>query len=359
MTADGNSIIGEIKDAVGRKIHDALVRKKYPSVDIPSHSTTNIIYDEKNTQWSLGDKTVTRSSGTLTGAKSMMHLAWMAKTASEYVRQGKTATKREIYYQSMEDPLTKFDEQADSDSIIVDLETMLGRPREDFNVQPEDRNKVFGDLIIQYTDPKFPNPVSLMSSPDGQVIGHNVARAKIVKSNVKMVIISEKGGIFTRCVEDGIHEKYNALLFDTTGQATRNARLLLARLASELNVPMYIFTDADPWGEHIARVLMGGSAESAHLVGLTIPKAQWLGTWATDITTYDLPTMELKERDVKKCNDMLKDPRYREGIWKREVEEFLRIKKKAELEAFSRKGLTFITDEYIPEKIEMAQRGAL
>jgi DNA topoisomerase-6 subunit A len=39
-------------------------------------------------------------------------------------------------------------------------------------------------------------------------------------------------------------------------------------------------------------------------------------------------------------------------LWKREIKTFLKIKKKAEQEAFSRYGLTYIVDEYLPAKLE-------
>ncbi len=40
---------------------------------------------------------------------------------------------------------------------------------------------------------------------------------------------------------------------------------------------------------------------------------------------------------------------------KEELEAFLRTKKKSELEAFSKYGLTTITDKYLPEKLEAAK----
>jgi hypothetical protein len=43
------------------------------------------------------------------------------------------------------------------------------------------------------------------------------------------------------------------------------------------------------------------------------------------------------------------------GIWKKELDVFLRLKRKAELEAFSKYGLTNITDKYLPQKIELAK----
>jgi DNA topoisomerase-6 subunit A len=48
-----------------------------------------------------------------------------------------------------------------------------------------------------------------------------------------------------------------------------------------------------------------------------------------------------------------RDPRYKEDpLWQREIKTFLRIKRKAEQEAFSRYGLTYIVDEYLPTKLE-------
>jgi DNA topoisomerase-6 subunit A len=39
-------------------------------------------------------------------------------------------------------------------------------------------------------------------------------------------------------------------------------------------------------------------------------------------------------------------------LWQREIKTFVKIKKKAEQEAFSRYGLTYIVDEYLPAKLE-------
>ena len=77
-----------------------------------------------------------------------------------------------------------------------------------------------------------------------------------------------------------------------------------------------------------------------------------MGVWATDIDKFKLPTIPMTESDIKRCHDLLKDPRYQEGLWKRELEVFTKIKKKAELEAFSNYGLTNITENYLPKKLE-------
>jgi DNA topoisomerase-6 subunit A len=63
----------------------------------------------------------------------------------------------------------------------------------------------------------------------------------------------------------------------------------------------------------------------------------------------------LTDLDVKRLYELQKDPRYHGKLWKREIETFLKIRKKAEQEAFSRYGLTYIVDEYLPAKLEAAE----
>jgi DNA topoisomerase-6 subunit A len=120
-----------------------------------------------------------------------------------------------------------------------------------------------------------------------------------------------------------------------------------------MNLPVYIFTDGDPWGMHIAMVIISGSANAAHLRELNTPDAKWSGVWATDIVNYKLPTDPLDVVDIKRLYELQKDPRYQEDpLWQREIKTFLKIKRKAEQEAFSRYGLTYIVDEYLPTKLE-------
>ena len=166
------------------------------------------------------------------------------------------------------------------------------------------------------------------------------------------VIAIEKGGLFTRFVEENVHKKFNALLISTAGQAPRATRHFIRRLNREFNLPVYIFTDGDPWGMHIAMVIISGSANAAHLRELTTPDAKWMGVWASDIVDYKLPTYPLKEVDFTRLHELQRDPRYQtDPLWQKEIKTFLKIRKKAEQEAFSRYGLTYIVDEYLPAKL--------
>ena len=68
---------------------------------------------------------------------------------------------------------------------------------------------------------------------------------------------------------------------------------------------------------------------------------------------YKLPSDPLTEIDIKRIYELKADPRYKDKMWHDELDIFLKIKKKSEQEAFSRYGLSYIVDTYLPEKLEL------
>ena len=235
----------------------------------------------------------------------------------------------------------------------MDLEALLGRPREDMNIFPAERAAIFGDLTIEYTIPGYEGKrVNLTSHPDGFMIGHSLRTSEFVETSAERVFVIEKDAIFNRFIEEGIYKKYKAILISTSGQAPRAARYLIRRLNKELGLPVYIFTDGDVWGMHIASVIIFGSANSAHVRDLNTPDAKWIGVWASDIIKYKLPSEPFTEVDVKRLQELMRDPRYQTEPWNTELEKFKKIKRKSELEAFSRYGLTYIVDVYLKNKMD-------
>ena len=337
---------------LGLKIYEQLDRGYFPSIEMPSRSTENIYYDPQIRQFILGDRKVRRKARNIRHLRPFTQLIWTALFSHELTSQRKTSTLRDVYYSAQAYEM-KFKDQQESNNIITDLETVLGLSREDFNIFPEERSAVFGDLTIEYTVPGYEGKtLNLTSHPDGVMIGPALTSSEFVNSTADKVIAIEKGGLFTRFIEENVHKKFNAILVLTGGQAPRSTRHFIRRLNRELNIPTYIFTDGDPWGMHIAMVIISGSANAAHLRELTTPDAKWSGVWATDIINYKLPTDPLDEVDIKRLYELQRDPRYKNPLWQREIKTFLKIRRKAEQEAFSRYGLTYIVDEYLPAKLE-------
>jgi DNA topoisomerase-6 subunit A len=344
-------------EGFGLDLYEQMEKGVFPSIKMPSRSIENIYYSPELRQYVLGEKTVRRSARNIRHIRPFTQLVWAAYFAHELVKQRKTSTLRDVYYSAQAYDMA-FKDQPESNNIITDLETVAGFAREDFNVFPEERSAIFGDLTIEYTVPGYEGKqLNLTSHPDGVMIGPALTSAEFVKTSADKVIAIEKGGLFTRFIEERVHKKFNALLVLTAGQAPRATRHFIHRLNKELNLPVYIFTDGDPWGMHIAMVIISGSANAAHLRELTTPDAKWSGVWATDIVEYKLPSDPLTDVDVKRLYELQKDPRYEGKLWQREIKKFLKIRKKAEQEAFSRYGLTYIVDEYLPAKLEAFEEG--
>jgi len=340
-------------NTVGAMIYDQIENKEFPWVILQSRSVDNIVYDPKTRQYVLGDKKIRRHARNIRNIRPFTQLVWTAWFAKELLKLRKTSTLREVYYSARGQRDIEFKDQFESDNIITDLETMLNSAREDFQIFSEERSAIFGDLTIEYTVPGYEGKrMNFTAHPDGVMIGPAVTSSELIETSADKIIVIEKGAMFTRLVEEKAYDKLNALLIHTAGQAPRSTRSLLYRLSKEMGLPVYIFTDGDPWGVHIAMVIISGSANAAHLRGLTTPDAKWIGVWASDILKYKLPTENMTDIDIKRIKELMKDPRYEDELWQDELKTFLNIRKKAEQEAFSRYGLTYIVDEYLPYKLD-------
>ncbi len=337
---------------LGNRIYNMMRNGEFPYLKLPSRSVSNIIYSEEERGYVLGSKTKVRSAANFMHLKKFAQFVWIAYFTKELLVNKKTSTLRDVYYSSQAYGVD-FEEQSESDELIMDLESLIGRPREDMNIFPAERAAIFGDLTIEYTVPGYEGKkINLTTHPDGLMIGHSLRTSEFVETSAERVFVIEKDAIFNRFIEERIYQKYKAILISTSGQAPRAARYLIRRLNQELGLPVYIFTDGDVWGLHIAGVIIYGSANSAHVRDLHTPDAKWIGVWASDIEKYKLPTDPFTEVDMKRLQELMRDPRYKGELWQRELEKFRKLKKKSELEAFSRYGLTYIVDTYLKNKME-------
>ncbi len=177
--------MNEVRDGlenIGFEICERIGEGSFPRIEMKSRSTSNIHYDSEHHSCVLGDKTVTRSSRNMRQVRSFTQTVWTAYFSHELLKQRKTSTLRDVYYSSQAYDI-QFKKQAKSNRIITDLETVTGYPREDFNIFPEERSAVFGDITIQYTVPGYEDKkLALTSHPDGMMIGPALINAHIVSA---------------------------------------------------------------------------------------------------------------------------------------------------------------------------------
>lgn len=304
---------------LGKEAYEAIVAGQFPEITLPSRSVNNLVYDEKLKQYILGSNSVKRSSRNVKHIRPYTQLLWLAFFANQLVSEDRTSTLRDVFYSAQAFNM-EFTDQSESDEIITDLETALMKAREDFNVYPDERSAIFGNMTIEYTKPGYEGKrQDLSSHPDGLMIGPALTTAEFVETDAEMVIAIEKGGLFTRFVEEKVHDRFKALLINTAGQPPRSTRYVIRRLNQELGLPVYLLADADPWGAHICMVIKSGSANAAHLRELTTPSAKWLGVYASitgdesvlveiDGFVRNEPVQELFSRYKKAGTPILKPP---------------------------------------------------
>jgi len=109
------------------------------------------------------------------------------------------------------------------------------------------------------------------------------------------------------------------------------------------------------YGWYIYSVIKAGSMNLAHTSELLgTPTAKFIGLSASDIKEYGLENFTIKatERDIKRAKELLNYPWFQHKEWQKEIKLMIKMGRKAELEALSSKGLRFITNTYLPEKLK-------
>ena len=342
--------LGKLTD-LGESVVEDIQKIRPPKLKIPSRSTSNIIYDQVNRYFVLGPRYGVRSAGSMKQVKKFAQLLCTADFARELIKGRKFATLREMYYTAEGWDAGPFHDQGESDLIIEDLEATFGLKREDLGLTPEeDGAAVYGRFTV---DEEGVTIDALKAGRGGYTIPPTIDDVEFLKCKAKRVIAVETMGMYHRLVQEQAWKRFDALIVGLKGQAARATRRFLKRANEELELPVYLFTDGDPFGFHIAMVVISGSAKLAYINHeLAVPDAKFLGVTTSDIVNYKLPTDKLRELDIARLKQLLKDPRYNTEFWQSEIKKMLEIGKKAEQQAFAKYGLAYVVKEYLPAKLK-------
>ena len=341
---------------LGKKVLSDIEKKENPSIEVPIRSLSNIIYDKKTGMLTLGEKTAKRFLFHTGHAKKFMQTMLVAAFCKDLLEQNLHTSLRDLFYalkrtlpNSQENT---FNEQSESDHIVVDLEVALNVLREQLHLNADTRGRIVGEVIIQ--DGKDTINWSKLGS-GGWHVPSNVEDIKFKKVDANYLLVVEKNAVWERLNEDKFWQKHKAIILGIAGQAARGARRLIQRLAEEFGIPVYVLCDLDPFGLYIYSVIKYGSISLAHISDrLGTPQAKFLGLTIEDIDKFNLHnfTIKMKEIDVKRAQELLRYEWFKKPHWQELIKELIKRKIKAELEALSAKGIKFISETYIPSKIK-------
>lgn len=338
-----------------QNLYNQMKAGKIPEIQIATRTKQNIEFDEQSEVWVYGDRRSVRSAKTVKGAYQILKMAYVIGFLKEQLNLNKSSTLRELYYISEGWGDAKFEEQQESDRLVEDLEILTSFQREHFHIRPEeDGATVVGPLRVREETRRGVREIHCQDDvgEGGYQIPVNVDKIEFVDHDARFVIAIETGGMRDRLIENGFDERYDAIIVHLKGQPARSTRRLLKRLNTELNLPVVVFTDGDPWSYRIFASVAYGSIKSAHLSEyLATPAAMFVGIRPSDIVKYDLPSDKLSEEDIKALRSILSDPRFDSDFWRKEVNLQLEINKKSEQQALAKYGLDYVTDVYLPERL--------
>ncbi|TQQ81505.1 DNA topoisomerase IV subunit A [Halonotius roseus] len=345
------------------EFYDQFAGGEIPHMTLPTRTKSNIEYDPDSGVWVYGDRTSTRSANSVRGARKLLKAVYTIEFLAEQLDQGRSSTLRELYYlsESWDNEEAHFSDQDESNQMIEDLEIVSEVTREDFHMRPEESGAtLMGPLLLREQTRRGEREIHCQKDvgEGGYQIPNNPDTIEFLDADIDFVLCVETGGMRDRLIENGFDEQYNCLVVHLKGQPARATRRITKRLHNELDLPVVVFCDGDPWSYRIYGSVAYGSIKSAHLSEhLATPEARYVGIQPTDIVEYDLPTDPLADSDINALESELTDPRFQTDYWEEQIELQLDIGKKAEQQSLAANGLDFVTDTYLPERLD--QMGVL
>jgi DNA topoisomerase-6 subunit A len=350
---------------VAESIHSGIEKMRKPSVDFPVRSLGNVRYDVKKGYFEIGRERSTRTL-TVNTAKTFAQTLKMMALSKELVETSDFATKRDAYYQSKNWGEACFDEQGESDTVMDDIEAMFsvhGVSREQLRYIPDEHGgAVAGELLVYDTDLESgrTETIDCTRFGSGAYSIPSLVEHLRFETKAKFVLCIETGGMFQRLQSHKFWAKAHCILISMAGVPTRATRRFVRLLSEQCKLPVYAFVDCDPYGiSNIYRTLKVGSGNAAHINRFfCVPSASYLGVTPQDIVDYKLPTHPLKDVDVKRAKDALKnDPFFeRHKPWREAIERLIKMGVRAEQQALARWGLNYVIDEYLPAKLKSPEK---
>jgi len=343
---------------IGQGIYKKIIGKKAPDMQFPLRSLSNVKFDEKEGYFQMLGK---KKERTLTAStiKTFAQTLHMMALSRDLIKTNDIATKRDAYYQSKNWADAKFNEQPESDSVMDDVEAMIGVNREQLRFVPdEDGSSVAGNLIILDKDPDTGEVIQVDCSKLGTG-GYNIPNSVEhfrFKTTAKFILAIETSGMFQRFNYHKWWKKHNCIIVSLKGVPSRATRRFLRKLTDDHKLSVYVFTDGDPYGFlNIYRTLKVGSGNAAHINQyFCVPNAKFIGVTPQDIIDYKLPTHPLKDIDVKRIKDGMKNDPFvkHHKEWQNALNLMIQLKKRVEQQAFAKHGLNFVLDTYLPKKLK-------
>ncbi len=321
-----------------------------PAFEIPSRSGDNIVWDEVRDLLLLGMRTISRPYHSLASVVDATRTARVMEIVFELLNSSLHATKREVYYSDV----NLFRDQKYSDKIIEDVASMLQTTRDSIHVVASARGSAMGRVVIR--DGGDLIDLTKMGT-GGWAVTPFLDQLEIVESDAEFIILSEKDAAVMRLAEAKYWNRQPCIVLTGKGSGDIATRAFLKMLVKELEIPAFALVDSDPYGHYIYSVFLRGSKRlSYESPFIATPELKLLGVLSRDLDQYNIPKsvrIPMQPTDIKRVRDMLKEPFVKQNKpWVEDLRLMLSMKEKAEIQSFASHSFEYLTDEYLPTKLE-------
>jgi len=359
LTDKDKKTLGSIRGLADGVVQSA-ERGRPPHVEIPSRSLSNVRFNQSKRIIEMGTGTNRRELFNLNQAKSYMQTILVGSGCKQLIDQGKTTSIRGLFYllkHTIEGAHEEtFDTQDECDPIIEDVEVSLDAMREELHLYAKNA----GAMVVPITLVDSGDEIDCSRMGSGGYSVPSIVEPEIVqfkKNAAKFILHVEKDTVWRRFNEDKFWKKYNCILTHGGGQPPRGVRRMLHRLHHELKLPVYCLLDNDPWGYYIYSVLKQGSINLAYESRrMAIPAARFIGLRSSDYERCELkPSVQIKlnDQDIKRARQIAQYPWFaHKKPWQKEIELMLKNGFKLEVEALISKDISYVTEQYVPSRLE-------
>ncbi len=341
-------------------IYKRIRRRQKPQMKLPIRALSNVRYRAGEGFFRLRGRNKVRTL-TVGTVKTFAQTLKMLAMSMDLIATGRHSTKREAYYQAYNWGEAGFSAQEESDTVMDDVEALLGVNREQIHFRADEHGgEVAGELTVIDRDRRTGKRLEIDCTKfgSGAYSIPTVVEELKFKTGAKFLLAVETKGMFERLVEEDFYDKHHCILVSMGGVPSRACRRFIRRLSDAKNLPVYVFTDGDPYGYlNIYRTLKVGSGNAAHLNEFfCVPRARFLGVTPDDVVEYKLPTHPLKEVDKKRAFDALKNDPFiqHHKTWQRAIHKMLEMGVRVEQQALAKHGLEFVARTYLPRKLKQS-----
>ncbi len=325
---------------------------------MPIRALSNVSYDDKDGFFKLLEKEKIRTL-TASTIKTFAQTLHMMAEAKKVIATDDIMTKREAYYVSKNWGDAKFNEQPESDTVMDDVEASLAVLREQLGFIPEeDGGAVSGNLTIIDKDPDTGKDIKIDCTKfaSGAYNIPSSVEQLTFDTKAKFILAIETAGMFQRLVKHKYYKKANCILVSLKGVPSRATRRFVKKLSTDRKLPVYVFTDNDFYGFfNIYRTLKVGSGNAAHVnQHFCVPNAKFIGVSPQDVIDYKLPTHPLKDVDIKRGKDAMKNDPFvqHHKEWQKAIQLQLKLGVRSEQQSLAKYGLNFVISDYLPKKLK-------